>query len=100
MKILVILPLVTVLSACSVLDRFKSNKSTVVVKDMGQEEVGPVVGEQASFEWKELGSLFSKLEVMPEESRRKAVKELEVSGASFILYFSYDGTKVSKKDSQ
>ncbi|CAC9624709.1 Tol-Pal system peptidoglycan-associated lipoprotein PAL [uncultured Gammaproteobacteria bacterium] len=100
MKILVILPLVTVLSACSMLDRFKSNKDKVIVEDIGQNEVGPVVGEQASFEWNELDSLFSKLEVMPEESRKKAVKELEASGVNFSLYFSYDGTKVSDKGSQ
>lgn len=48
------------------LDRFKSNKDKVIVEDIGQNEVGPVVGEQASFEWNELDSLFSKLEVMPE----------------------------------
>ena len=87
MKILIILSLLITLSACSVMDKaFKSNNSkAVVIEDKERGGVAAIVGEQASFEWKESSDPFSKLEVMPAEDRKKAVEILKVSGIIFWL---------------
>lgn len=101
MKTLIILSLLVTLNACLMTDKIlKSNDKTVVIKDKGQAEVAAIVGEQASFEWKESGDSFSKLEVMPKDEREKAVEELKTSDVNFNLYFGYDRIEISQEASQ
>ncbi|WXT99815.1 MAG: Peptidoglycan-associated lipoprotein [Catillopecten margaritatus gill symbiont] len=109
MKILIILPLMAVLSACSTIDTIKSKFSSessepemvtnkVIVEDRGQSEVDAVVGEQSSFEWKE--SNEKEVEKMPEKEREKALTTLKSSDIKFTLYFDLDATNMNKEASQ
>lgn len=98
MKILIILPLIISLNACLMTDK-KSDKA-VIVEGNGQGEVVAIIGEKASFEWKESDDPFSKLEVMPEADRKKVVEKLLDSGVNSNLYFNYDGTEISEEASE
>lgn len=89
------------LNACLMTDKKNDSKAeAVIVKDKGQNEVAAVVGEQSSFKWEESDEPFSKLEVMPEDDRKKAVEKLKTSDVNFNLYFNYNATEISKESSQ
>ncbi|RUA04339.1 MAG: flagellar motor protein MotB [Gammaproteobacteria bacterium] len=99
MKVLIILPLVAILNACSVTgDPSKSNDNKAIIEDRGQSEIPAIIGEQSSFKWTE--EVQSTTEAMPEREREQVLTVLKANGTKFTLYFDFDVSKVSEEVAQ
>ncbi|SMN15410.1 18K peptidoglycan-associated outer membrane lipoprotein; Peptidoglycan-associated lipoprotein precursor; Outer membrane protein P6; OmpA/MotB precursor [uncultured Candidatus Thioglobus sp.] len=107
MKMIIILPLVVSLSACSTLDKvFKSkpklkpNTNKVIIEDKSEGAINAVVREQSTFEWSESNELSAKVATMPESARESAVSVLKDNDTKLVLYFDYDAIEISKENAQ
>jgi len=103
MKVLIILPLVAALGACSPMDRFSgTGKNTVkktVIEDKGQNQVSAIIGEQSSFKWNESNEQLTVV-AMPEQEKESVLATLKASNIQFILYFDFNATKISQDATQ
>ena len=102
-KIIVILPLMLILSACSTIDnlkeKFKPNTNKVIIEDRGTGEVDAIVHEQATFEWNG-GEQVANTDVMPKEERERVVAALKANGGKLVLYFDYDAAVINPEANQ
>lgn len=101
MKMIIILPLVATLSACSTLDKVfksksKSNTNKVVIEDKSEGIVNAVVREQSTFEWSESNEPLAKVATMPGVT----VSALKANGTKLVLYFDYDATEINKENTR
>ena len=111
MKILTILPLMAVLSGCSIMDFKKSETpkqvtlKKVIIEDRGRgnEEVDAVLGEQSSFKWEEEDQSIegrAVVEPIPKQEIKRLLATLETNNAKFNLHFDFDTDEISKEASQ
>lgn len=104
MKIIIILPLITMLSACSIVDKILKPKPThtpsgVVIED--RNKVDAIVSEQAVFEWdksKESATITADKATL--SATEKALSALKASGVAFNLSFDFNDVKISKAASK
>jgi hypothetical protein len=89
-KIITILPLIVILSACST----TGDLNKVVIEDRGTSEVDAIAYEQESFGWKD-GEQVANIDAMPQEERESVVAALKANGGKFVLYFDYDTADIS-----
>lgn len=107
MKVLIILPLVAALSACSFTDRFsesgknitknttKNTAKKVVIEDKKSNQVPAIIGEQSSFKWHESNEPSTVI-AMPAQERESVLTTLKASNTQFILYFDFNATKINQ----
>ncbi len=102
-KIIMLLPFVAVLGACSAIDnlkeKFTTNNGKVVVEDRGTGEVDAVDMEQANFKWQG-GERSINASGMSREEVEKALTTLTANDGKLVVYFDYDAAAVSQEVSQ
>ncbi|SMM98852.1 18K peptidoglycan-associated outer membrane lipoprotein; Peptidoglycan-associated lipoprotein precursor; Outer membrane protein P6; OmpA/MotB precursor [uncultured Candidatus Thioglobus sp.] len=104
MKIIIILPLIAILSACSMVNKTSKPKAThssdnVVIEDRNR--VDAIVSEQAVFEWdksKQSATITAGEGVL--SPTEKAVSVLKSSGAVFNLNFDFNDVEISEAASK
>ncbi|CAC9440177.1 OmpA family protein [bacterium endosymbiont of Bathymodiolus sp. 5 South] len=96
-KIIVILPLIAILSACSTTDNLDTN--TVIIEDRGTGEVDAIAYGQETFEWKG-GEQVANIDAMPTKERESVVAALKANGGKLVLYFDYDTADISSQANQ
>lgn len=83
-KIIVLLPLVVVLYACST-----ANTDKVVIEDRSTGEIDAITTEQANFKWRDDESAIN-TDAMPKKELEKALATLTANDGKLIVYFDYD----------
>jgi len=98
-KIIAILPLIALLSACSIIGNSKEKSNKVVIEDRGTGEVDAIAYEQGTFEWNG-NEQVANTDAMPKEERENAVAALKSNGGKLVLYFDYDTAVINPEANQ
>ncbi len=100
MKIIALLPLLAMLSACTDTGGFLEPK-TVVIEERSDNKVDAIVRDESSFNWSDLtGSSTNVSDSSQVSAKEQAVAKLKASNTNFILYFSYDGVDINESATQ
>ena len=102
MKNIALLPLVTILSACTGAGGFLES-NTVMIEEKGAngKTVDAIARDESSFNWSDLTKPFNKATNTTQASAKdQAIAKLKASDTNFVLYFSYDGADINDKATQ
>lgn len=105
MKIIILLPILSVLSACSIINTNPFQSKTppkVEEKSINSDHVAAIETAEVAAIWQDNPSSGKSSNTLTKTpiTQQKAVMVFKNEGVDFVLYFSYDNTDISQNNTQ